>query len=470
METAGGVNSPGPSGTLQADLYRPLRLPSILIADAHLGGISTSISAYESLNARGYDVEGVAIFKDEYYRNFEYLQSYFSKRGINYLAIDPPPKRSENLSDDQQAMQVYYESACRGDAIDFTNRLLDTHENRIDRLKHMAQTAHKQIWWPFTQHQNISPESITTIDSAYGDYFQTYRSPDQQRSKVLKAITEANAVPIINTPTRAESEMDERSTHHDVAEKKFSRGIQSLRTDAVKQGDSKKNSSLLQSSLDGSASWWTQGLGHANPELTMAASYAAGRYGHVMFAEAIHEPALSLAASLLETVANPRLKRVFYSDNGSTGMEVATKMALQAASVRYGWNKVDQEVEILGLQGSYHGDTMGAMDMSEPSVYNEKVPWYKGRGFWFECPSVKMQSGKWVVTDPPAVSGQNIPATEFSSLQEVFEFGRDNTHRAKAYERHIRDTLERLITQENRRFGALVMETVVLGAGGMVLV
>src|SRR5699024_7580852 len=56
VETAGGVLTPGPENKLQADLYRPLRLPTILVADPNLGGISSTLSAYESLKTRGYDV------------------------------------------------------------------------------------------------------------------------------------------------------------------------------------------------------------------------------------------------------------------------------------------------------------------------------------------------------------------------------------------------------------------------------
>eukprot|EP00158_Paraphelidium_tribonemae_P010415 Partr_v1_DN7529_c0_g1_i1_m74367 putative Adenosylmethionine8amino7oxononanoate aminotransferase len=60
IETSGGVLSPGPSGTLQADLFRPLRLPVLLVGDPHLGGIGTTLSVLESLRIRGYTVAGVA--------------------------------------------------------------------------------------------------------------------------------------------------------------------------------------------------------------------------------------------------------------------------------------------------------------------------------------------------------------------------------------------------------------------------
>ena len=63
---------------------------------------------------------------------------------------------------------------------------------------------------------------------------------------------------------------------------------------------------------------------------------------------------------MLETIGKGWASRVFFSDNGSTGMEVALKMALRAAGKRYGWQGVDgHEVGVIGLKGGYHGDTVG---------------------------------------------------------------------------------------------------------------
>lgn len=61
VETAGGVLSPAPSGELQADAYRPLRLPVVLIGDGRLGGIGSTLSSLESLKVRGYSVLGVIL-------------------------------------------------------------------------------------------------------------------------------------------------------------------------------------------------------------------------------------------------------------------------------------------------------------------------------------------------------------------------------------------------------------------------
>ena len=81
-------------------------------------------------------------------------------------------------------------------------------------------------------------------------------------------------------------------------------------------------------------------------------------------------------------------------------MEVAVKMGLRASCARYGWNKQNDKIEVLGLAGSYHGDTIGVMNCSEPSPFNEKVDWYKPSGFWFNPPQLKMRQGIWEVTLP----------------------------------------------------------------------
>lgn len=312
LETAGGVHSPTPSGTTQADLYMPLRLPSILVGDARLGGISQTISAFESLRIRGYHVESVLLFEDERCGNLKYLRNYF--RDILVAGVPTPPEKMDVQAEDVAAMSKYYMDTASSKVVTNVLAHLDkTHADRLGSLESMARRAHSTIWWPFAQQSRLQPEDITVIDSAYGDHFQTLRG---------------GAV----SPPRAEA--------------------------GASASSQTREASLLRPSFDGSASWWTQGLGHASPRLTLAAAYAAGRYGHVMFAEAVHQPALALAEALLAGVGpeNPRLRRVFFSDDGSTGVEVAVKMALRAARVRYyGDDGAGQKLEIIGLKGGYHG-------------------------------------------------------------------------------------------------------------------
>lgn len=316
-------------------------------------------------------------------------------------------------------MSRYYDDASQNKNVrSVLDHLQQQHRARIARLESMATDAHKKIWYPFTQQSLLKPENITTIDAARGDFFHTLIPQGQGGG-------------------------------------------------AGAPGDA-----LLQPSFDGSASWWTQGLGHSNPSLTLAAAYAAGRYGHVMFAEAIHEPALALAEALLEGMQNPRLSRVFYSDNGSTGVEVAVKMGLRAARVRYGW-AADVPVGIIGLKGGYHGDTMGAMDCAEPSVFNEKVEWYEGKGVWLDYPTVICAGGTWVVELPEAMRNEGVDqqskSLQFKSLAEVFDIESREAQQVKFYEDYIQKELKRHVSQ-GRKFGALLMEPVVIGAGGMLLV
>jgi dethiobiotin synthetase/adenosylmethionine--8-amino-7-oxononanoate aminotransferase len=332
VETAGGVLSPNPHTGLQADLYRPFRLPVLLVGDSRLGGISTSLSAYESLHLRGYDLSSFVLFEDEVYKNHGYLGDFFQERNIKTFTIPPPPEQAASLEEDVKAMQQYYDTVSESEPI---QSVLETfhqqHEARVSSLQSMAEEAHEKIWYPFTQHQGRTKNDIMVIDSAFDDDFASLTS---QTSTSLAS------------SDKAEPGAD----------------------------------SILQPAMDASASWWTQGLGHGNPELSLAAAYAAGRYGHVMFASAINQPALELAKLLLKEHKNPRLAKVFFTDNGSTGMEVAIKMALRATCQRYGWDHNENDIKILGLRGSYHGDTMGVMDASEPSVYNAKVEWYQPRG------------------------------------------------------------------------------------------
>lgn len=140
-------------------------------------------------------------------------------------------------------------------------------------------------------------------------------------------------------------------------------------------------------------------------------------------------------------------------------MEVATKMALTASFERYKWDVPREDVGVLGLKGSYHGDTIGAMDCSEPSTFNEKVHWYRGRGYWFNFPQVKMVRGKWIIEGPKGMEGELGTKKEFDSLADIFDIekGRDSDSGRK-YRKYIEKTLERLMRVEGKTFGALIME------------
>jgi adenosylmethionine-8-amino-7-oxononanoate aminotransferase len=83
----------------------------------------------------------------------------------------------------------------------------------------------------------------------------------------------------------------------------------------------------------------------------------------VIFAGFTHLPAISLAEKLLHLLPHG-FSKIFYSDNGSTSTEVALKMALQ-----YWWNKSEPRRKIMAFTNSYHGDTFGAMSVSERGIF-----------------------------------------------------------------------------------------------------
>ena len=116
--------------------------------------------------------------------------------------------------------------------------------------------------------------------------------------------------------------------------------------------------------LDGTSSWWVNIHGHSHPRLNEALAAQARELEHVIFANCTHRPAVELAERLLAVL--PRgLTRVFYSDNGSTAVEVAMKMACQY------WSNRGQppRATFITLHHAYHGDTVGAMSASEDSVF-----------------------------------------------------------------------------------------------------
>ena len=442
METAGGVLSPGPSGTLQADLYRPLRVPVLLIGDSKLGGISSTISAFESLHLRGYDVDSVVLFEDPKWGNYPYLRDHFLQHDIKSFALPMPPPIRVSSEDDESAMREYYQTTSTLPAVNaLVERIHEKHHARKSKLFQMPALAESVIWHPFRQHG--LPQDIIAIDSAYGDQFQAHTADTNSDNTSAPA---TSALSPVSNPSESKP--------------------------------------LLTPLFDGSASWWTQGLGHGNPTLSLTAAHAAGRYGHVMFANAVHEPALDLSYSLLKSLANPRLSRVFYTDNGSTGMEVAVKMGLRAACARYGWGKDKDNIEVLGIAGSYHGDTIGVMNCSEPSPFNEKVDWYKPAGFWFNPPQLKMWRGVWEVELPESsteavkkdcwasADQTNSPRVfKFENLSDVFDFkAREGADHGKLYTEVIRCYLRELINKQKRKFGSLILEPIIMGAGGMIFV
>ena len=174
--------------------------------------------------------------------------------------------------------------------------------------------------------------------------------------------------------------------------------------------------------IDGMASWWSVIHGYNHPRLNAAASAQIARMAHVMFGGLTHAPAIELGAELCRLT---RLPHLFFSDSGSVSVEVAIKMALQY------WQGVGrpEKRRLLALRGGYHGDTTGAMAVSDPET---------GMHTLFRA-----------------------------VLPEHLFAPRPTCRWGDAWDEHSADELERLITVHAGELAALILEPIAQGAGGM---
>jgi adenosylmethionine-8-amino-7-oxononanoate aminotransferase len=183
--------------------------------------------------------------------------------------------------------------------------------------------------------------------------------------------------------------------------------------------------------LDGISSWWVNLHGHGHPRLNRAIASQAEKMAQVIFAGATHEPAATLAARLVER-APGSLPRVFFSDDGSTAVEVALKMAYQ-----YWRNRGEpRRTLFVALEHAYHGDTFGAMAAGGVSTFHEAF-----RDLLFEVRRVQ------------------APACHRCPL------GLRREHCAI----ECSNSLSRLLEKEGDRVAAVIAEPMLQGAGGMII-
>lgn len=117
--------------------------------------------------------------------------------------------------------------------------------------------------------------------------------------------------------------------------------------------------------IDAVSSWWVTLHGHANSYIAQRVSEQLNTLEQVIFAGFTHEPAIQLSENLLQLLPKNQ-EKVFYSDNGSTAVEVALKMCIQ-----YNFNQGKDKNKVLAFKNAYHGDTFGAMSVSGRSVWTK---------------------------------------------------------------------------------------------------
>lgn len=149
--------------------------------------------------------------------------------------------------------------------------------------------------------------------------------------------------------------------------------------------------------IDAIASWWVNPYGHSNKFLADAIYKQLTTLEHVLFGGFTHEPAILVAEKLMELLPKNQQK-IFFSDNGSTAVEVAIKVALQ-----YFFNKGEKRTTIIAFENAFHGDTFAAMAASGISFYTQAF-----QGMFID-----------VVRIPVPVKGQE--QASFDALREVLK-------------------------------------------------
>ena len=183
--------------------------------------------------------------------------------------------------------------------------------------------------------------------------------------------------------------------------------------------------------LDAISSWWVTLHGHAHPLIAEAIAEQARRLEQVIFAGFSHGPAEELAAGLRK-VLPPTLEHLFFSDDGSTAVEVALKMAMQ-----YWWNQGNHHKrKFVALEHAYHGDTAGAMSVGEDSAFvaafdGLRFPVHRvPSAYCFRCPV-----------------GKTRATCDIDCI----------------------DPLERLLEEKHEEIAAVIVEPLLQAAGGMIV-
>ncbi|MBU3625208.1 adenosylmethionine--8-amino-7-oxononanoate transaminase [Polynucleobacter sp. JS-Safj-400b-B2] len=183
--------------------------------------------------------------------------------------------------------------------------------------------------------------------------------------------------------------------------------------------------------LDSISSWWTNLFGHSNPRINQAITAQLEKIEHVMLAGFTHQPVVELSEKL-STLTNHHLGHVFYASDGASAVEIALKMS------HHYWqlNGKPQKKKFVCLQNGYHGETLGALAVTDVAIFREAYG---------------------------------------SLLQEVFTITSPDARKAKAGEnaedvaKHAAKQLEELLTREHHNIAAIIVEPLVQCAGQMAM-
>jgi adenosylmethionine---8-amino-7-oxononanoate aminotransferase len=183
--------------------------------------------------------------------------------------------------------------------------------------------------------------------------------------------------------------------------------------------------------LDGISSWWTNLFGHANPRINAALKAQLETLEHVMLAGFTHQPVVELSERL-SSLTGGRLGHAFYASDGASATEIALKMSFHA------WRNRGrpEKREFLCLAGSYHGETVGALAVTDVALFRDAYA--------------------------PLVRAATVMPSPDARLAEAGETAADVARRAAA-------ALEKHLAAHSETIAALIVEPLVQGAGGMAM-
>ncbi len=183
--------------------------------------------------------------------------------------------------------------------------------------------------------------------------------------------------------------------------------------------------------IDAISSWWVNLHGHSNPRIAAAIAEQAGRLEHVIFAGFTHRPAEELSERLRRVLPKP-LDHIFFSDDGSTAVEVALKMALQY------WRNTGrpEKKRIVALEHAYHGDTAGAMSVGDDGSF-----------------VAAFESMRFPVLRVPSAYCFRCPVGKQRATCEI----------------DCVEPFARLLEEHHGEIAALIVEPLLQGAGGMIV-
>tara|TARA_B100001029_G_C15035457_1_gene439828 strand:- start:185 stop:1483 length:1299 start_codon:yes stop_codon:yes gene_type:complete len=178
--------------------------------------------------------------------------------------------------------------------------------------------------------------------------------------------------------------------------------------------------------IDLISSWWVNTHGHCKKEIIAGISNQLKKFEQVLFTDFTHKPAVELAEKLV-SILPFNLKRVFYSDNGSTAVEIAMKVAIQ-----YWYNKGRKKKKFVSMKGNYHGDTFGAMSVGFSSGFYSPFEDFLFDSLFIPYPGI------W--------KGKNdVEKDEDFTLKQV----------------------DRVLSENDGEIAAVILEPLIQGAGGM---